>query len=334
MGMLIDGMWCRDTDQFIKDGTFTRETSELTNPTPQAIADRLQAGATSVTLVVSQSCPWSHRTTLVRAHKGVDDIPLSVATGTRNEGYAVAGFNTADTDDSPVQYVHQFYSATLPSFTGRATVPLLCDRNTRTVLCNSSATIARALDRVGSGWRLVPDRKIAEIDVLNARIYNGLANAVYRAGFATTQKAHAEAVTDVFATLDWLETLLSARRCLVGDQITEADLFLFATLVRFDSVYAPLFRCTRRRLTDYPALWAYARDLYAWPGIAATFDFDANLRGYFWNDTDTNPHRIVPELPDVDWTQPHGRDRLGPLTIWCDGAWVHFDAVSKADHAA
>ena len=306
----------------------------MANPTPQAIADRLQAKTTSLALVVSQSCPWSHRTTLVRAFKGLDDVPLVVATRTGSEGYAVSGLNEVDTGGVPMRYVHQFYGATQPRFTGRATVPFLWDCDARTILCNSSATIARAMDRVGCGWRLAPDRMIAKIDGLNARIYKGLANAVYRAGFATAQKAHDEAITDVFATLDWLETRLSEHRCLIGNQITEADLFLFATLVRFDSVYAPLFRCTRRRLTDYPTLWAYARDLYAWPGIARTFDFTANLRGYFLNDTDTNPHGIVPELPDVDWAQPHGRDALGPLTVWCDGAQIPFDEVSGADHAA
>ncbi|MEP4195741.1 MAG: glutathione S-transferase C-terminal domain-containing protein [Aliishimia sp.] len=334
MGMLIDGVWCHDTDRFIQDGTFARETSELSNPTPGVVADRLRAGDTDVALIVSQSCPWCHRATLVRALKGLDDVPLVVAVGTKDEGYAVADLNKADTGDIPYQHVHQFYSASERGFTGRATVPLLWDRNNRSVLCNSSAIIARAFDQLGLGWRLAPETMTAQIDGLNTRIYDGLANAVYRAGFATAQKAHAEAVADVFATLDWLETLLAQRRCLMGNQITEADLFLFATLVRFDSVYVPLFRCTRRRLSDYPALWAYARDLYAWPGIAGTFDFDANLRGYFLNDTDTNPYGIVPELPNVDWTQPHGRDRLGPLTVWRDGSRVLFDDVTKVDHAA
>lgn len=334
MGMLIDGVWCHDTDHFMKDGTFTREASELPNQTPQVIANRLQSGNTSAILIVSQSCPWSHRTTLVRALKGLDDVPLVFATRKNREGYAVSGLNAAETCELPVQYVHQFYTATKQTFTGRATVPLLWDRDASAILCNSSATISRALDRVRSGWRLAPDTMLAQIDALNARIYNGLANAVYRAGFATAQNAHTEAVADVFATLDWLETHLSDRRCLLGDQITEADLFLFAALVRFDSVYAPLFRCTRRRLVDYQTLWAYARDLYTLPGIAGTFDFEANQKGYFLNDTDTNPHGIVPELPDIDWAAPHGRDRLGTLTVWCDGTLIPFDDVPKVDHAA
>ncbi|MEP0961424.1 MAG: glutathione S-transferase C-terminal domain-containing protein [Roseobacter sp.] len=334
MGMLIDGVWRHNTDRFLKGGAFKRETSELLSPTPEVVADRLQAEVSSVSLIVSQSCPWSHRTTLVRALKGLGDVTIAVASGPRSEGYSVSEFSEADTGEIPIQYVHQFYSATKRTYTGRATVPLLWDHSARTILCNSSAIIARALDQVGTGWRLAPACVTAEIDQLNARIYNGLANAVYRAGFATSQKAHAEAIADVFTTLDWLETQLSQRRCLVGNQITEADLFLFATLVRFDSVYAPLFRCTRRRLADYPVLWAYARDLYAWPGIAGTFDSKANLEGYFQNDTDTNPHKIVPELPDLDWKAPHGRERLGRLTIWHNGTLVPFDDFWEVDHAA
>ena len=331
--MLIDGVWCRDTNRFMKDGAFTREESELPNPPPAVIAESLQKN-TGVALIVSPSCPWSHRTTLVRALKGLDDLSVFVTGGQKLEGYAIPGFNKADKSEISIHHVHQLYSATKRDYTGRATVPLLWHPKTRTILSNSSAIIARALDLARSDWRLVPDELSAEIDALNSRIYSGLANAVYRAGFATVQKAHDDAVDDVFTTMDWLELELAGRRCLIGNQITEADLFLFATLVRFDSVYASLFRCTRRRLVDYPALWAYARDLFALPGIAGTFDFDANLEGYFQNDTDTNPHGIVPDLPDIDWTEPHGRAHLGPLTVWRDGALIPYEDVPGLDHAA
>lgn len=156
--------------------------------------------------------------------------------------------------------------------------------------------------------RLTPPEHADEIEALNRRIYSGLSNAVYRAGLAETQAAYAVAVEDVFSTLDWLESCLTTRRYLQGAQITEADVFLFATLVRFDVVYATHFRCTRRRLTEYPALWAYARDLFEQAGVAETVDFAAIRDGYYLNDGDANPHGILPDLPDVDWTQPHGRD--------------------------
>lgn len=329
MGMLIDGIWCADTDRYMRDGAFLREVSALPDRPVDAIADRLQEALRPV-LVISESCPWSHRTALVRALKGLWDLPILVAGGPREEGYALSGLAALDPAQRGLRHIHQLYTATDPGFTGRATVPLLWDRRAHAILCNGSGPIARGLDRVGTGWRLAPDGLAGEIAALNAHIYRGLANGVYRAGFATAQGAYQQAVAKVFATLDGLEAHLSKQRCLFGQQITEADLFLFATLVRFDSVYGPLFRCTRRRLIDYPALWAYARDVFSWPGVAGTCDLAVNLQGYFLNDTDNNPHGIVPELPDVDWTEPHGRERHGALTVWQDGRLVSFAEVTEA----
>lgn len=325
MGMLIEGVWREDADRHIQNGAFEREPSTLANRPVPTLAEHLCAGG-RIVLIVSLSCPWSHRTVLVRAVKGLSFASVLVAGGPRTEGYALP----KDDPLGPMRHVHQIYAASDPNYTGRATVPLLWDCSLHTILSNESAHIARAFDHVPGDWKLVPPAQEADIDALNARIYDGLANAVYRAGFATRQDAYDQAMTDVFGTLDWLESRLTDNRCLFGTQITEADLFLFATLCRFDAVYAPLFRCTRQRLVDYPALWAYTRDLYAWPGIQDTLDFAANLAGYFQNDTDNNPHGIVPELPRLDWQEPHGRDRLGPLTVWQDGSLVSFDRVVEA----
>ncbi|MEM1044580.1 MAG: glutathione S-transferase C-terminal domain-containing protein [Pseudomonadota bacterium] len=324
MGMLIDGMWCGDADRYMRDGTFERERSTLPNRSAPEIAACAKAG-TRLVLITSQSCPWSHRTMLVRGLKGLSDIGLVVAGGPRLQGYALP----EDEAVIPARHVHQLYTATDPKHTGRATVPLLWNVDAGRILSNNSAILARALDLLGDHWRLAPDVQVAKIDAVNARIYDGLANAVYRAGFATAQGAYTAAVADVFSTLDWLDSHLANRRCLFGHQITEADLFLFATLVRFDAVYTSLFRCTRRRLVDYPALWAYARDIYSWPGIAETIDFEANLKGYFLNDTDNNPHGIVPELPEFDWSERHGREGLGSLTVWQEGALVPFDGCAE-----
>ena len=331
MGMLIDGVWRHDANRYMKDGDFKREPSALPHRSVLEITEHF-CNSTEIVIVASQSCPWSHRTTLVRALKGLHDISVVVAGGPRTEGYALSGHNCMGLDEAPVRHVHQLYRATDPAYTGRATVPLLWDAKSGAILSNESATIARALDRIDCCWCLAPDTQVREIDAINARIYDGLANAVYRAGFATAQSAYTSAVSDVFATLDWLEADLSERRCLLGKQISEADLFLFATLVRFDAVYVPLFRCTRRRLVDYPALWAYARDIFSLPGIADTFDFKANLEGYFLNDTDNNPHGILPELPDANWGEPHGREALGTLTVWQDGGLGAFDDVAVIDH--
>lgn len=328
MGMLIDGVWCAEADRYMQDGAFVRESSKLSDPAPSEIARHLSGDGRTV-LVASLSCPWSHRTTLVRALKNLPSLPVVTAGGPRTEGYALPENDRG----LSARHVHELYSATNLAYSGRATVPLLWDIEARTVLSNSSATIARALDALTGRWRLAPAPQAAQIDAINARIFDGLANAVYRAGFAMSQHAYASAVAEVFAALDWLERRLTNQRCLLGNQVTEADLFLFASLVRFDAVYVPLFRCTRRRLIDYPALWAYARDVYSWPRISETVDFEANLTGYFQNDTDNNPHGIVPELPDADWREPHGRDRLGVLSVWQDGALVDFENVAEVRHA-
>ncbi len=328
MGMLIDGMWCAAADKYMQDGAFEREPSKLPDPAPSEIA-RCLRGDGRIILVASLSCPWSHRTTLVRALKNLCGISVITAGGPRTEGYALEENNL----ELSARHVNELYSESDPTYSGRATVPLLWDFEARKILSNSSATIARALDSLAGPWRLAPASQAAQIDTINARIYDGLANAVYRAGFATAQHAYASAAADVFQTLDWLERRLTNQRCLFGNQITEADLFLFASLVRFDAVYVPLFRCTLRRLIDYPALWAYARDVYSWPRISETVDFRANLKGYFQNDTDNNPHGIVPELPDVNWREPHGRNGFGALSVWQDGALVGLEDIAEVCHA-
>ncbi|MEM7742916.1 MAG: glutathione S-transferase C-terminal domain-containing protein [Pseudomonadota bacterium] len=332
MGMLINGVWHTDIDRTQDDGAFRREPSALPALPAARLAKRFSEKPTPL-LVASLSCPWSHRATLTRAVKDLRSIPLTVAGGPRVEGYAVTGANPPNVGVAPVRHVHQLYRATDARYTGRATVPLLWDADAQVILSNDSATIARALDMLGPDWRLAPDEQASEIDALNARNYDGLANAVYRAGFSTSQEAYRAAVADVYATLDRLEDVLTHQRCLFGAQVTEADLFLFATLVRFDAVYVPLFRCTRRRLVDYPALWAYARDVYTWPGVARTVNFRANLQGYFLNDTDNNPHGIVPEVPETDWSTPHGREAFGPLTVWQNGLQEPFDAIARLAHA-
>ncbi|MDJ0684971.1 MAG: glutathione S-transferase C-terminal domain-containing protein [Alphaproteobacteria bacterium] len=328
MGMLIDGEWRADVDRFLQDGVFIREASMLPSATAADLAARLSERPAPI-LVASLSCPWSHRVTLVKAVKGLHQIPVAIAGEPRTEGYRLTESGGAILGGDGLRHVHQLYRATDSTYSGRATVPLLWEARSQSILCNESATIARALDLASPSWRLAPGAQTDALDALSARLYNGLSNAVYRAGFATAQNAYDDAVTEVFATLDWLEDHLTTRRCLLGQQVSEADLFVFATLARFDSVYGPLFRCTRRRLVDYPALWAYARDVYSWPGVADTVDFQANLRGYFLNDTDNNPHRIVPKLPNIDWDAPHDRAALGPLTIWRNGAQAAFDEATQ-----
>ena len=200
-------------------------------------------------------------------------------------------------------YLHELYTAADPSFTGRATVPVLWDKERDTIVNNESADILRILNTGFGGLAdaavdLYPESLRAEIDVLNERIYPRLNNGVYRAGFATTQEAYEDAFADVFATLDELEHRLAGRSFLVGDRLTEADIRTFVTLIRFDAAYYGLFKCNRRRIADYPNLSAYFARMLAVPGIAGTVSIDHIKRGYY-SIKALNPNGIVPLGPEL-----------------------------------
>jgi len=226
----------------------------------------------------------------------------------------------------PIVHLHELYTASDSEFTGRVTVPVLWDSLAKVIVSNDSTQIMRALDAVTGAevhdFTLRPAAHAAEVDELNDFIYNGLSNAVYRAGFAEKQASYDEAVALVFETLQILEDRLAQRRYLLGPGLTEADLRLFPTLVRFDAVYAILARCSLRRLVDHPNLWAYARDLYSWPNVAETVDMDALRKGAYSADRTNNPFGIVAIAPDADWQLPHGRERLGPVQVFRNGTLV------------
>ena len=320
MGMLINGRW-EDTDRTIVDGRFTRPASAYAGSLDE-VAARLRAEPGRYHLIASMSCPWSHRTLLVRALKQLQDcVPLQIAGGARVEGYAVAGGAQWPVPGSRrrIRHLHQLYALSDSGHSGRATVPVLWDSHANRIASNESAQIMRAFDaadasRAGA-FTLVPPRLRGRIDALNACMHADLSNAVYRAGFAQRQDVHDEAVARVFATLEQLEQRLGNGRYLFGQTITEADWRLFPTLVRFDAVYHGHFKCSRRRLVDLPNLWAYARDLHAWRGIAATVDLAAIRTGYYLHDRDINPSGIVAGAPDADWSAAHGRERFGPARI-------------------
>jgi glutathionyl-hydroquinone reductase len=204
-------------------------------------------------------------------------------------------------------FLQEAYDATDPDFAGRITVPVLWDKRAGRIVNNESADIVRMLDQVFGDGSLCPDDLTGEIDALNERVYAGLQNAVYEAGFAGSQAAYEEAAERVFATLGWLEELLGERRYLAGDRITEADWRLFPTLVRFDPVYVDHFRCNLRRLSDLPNLWGYTRELYQRPGIAGTVAMDQIKRHYYTTHDMLEPTRIIPIGPELDFTAPHGR---------------------------
>ena len=270
-------------------------------------------------LYVSLACPWAHRSIIVRGLLGLEDaISMSVVDPIRDErGWAFREGRGHSAD--PVcgfAYLSEPYLRSDPTFTGRVTVPCIWDRETGRVVTNNYPDITIDFETQFSAFYrsgapdLYPRELRAEIDEVNRVVYEDVNNGVYRAGFAASQARHEEAVTTLFARLDWLESRLATRRFLVGTQVTEADIRLFTTLVRFDAVYVGHFKCNIRRLVDYPNLWGYARDLFQRPGFGDTVDFDHIKRHYYMTHDQINPSRIVPVGPLVDWTTRHHRDHL------------------------
>ena len=320
MGMIVNGKWRQEIDTAIQNGEFVRNTSCYDKPIPRSVIETISAGSKRYILIASMSCPWSHRTLLARVIKNVEQLlPLHIAGGPRIQGYGLyteGPINEAR--DLPLRHVHKLYSLTDKSYTGRSTIPILWDQKTQKIISNSSANIMRAIDGIAEriGITLLPKLYETQINELNQLIFNTLSNAVYRAGLAQKQRAYDEAVTSVFETLDTLEQRLTKQRYLMGDFLCESDLYLFATLARFDAVYNTHFRCTRRKLVEYDALWGYARDLYQWQNISQTVDFAAILDGYYSNDGDHNSYKIIAERPLTDWKTPHHRGRIGQRQLW------------------
>jgi putative glutathione S-transferase len=254
----------------------------------------------------------------MRRLKGLEGvISMSVLDPIRDaNGWAFRDVEGADPDPlNGFSFLSEAYAATDPDYAGRATVPVLWDRNTERVINNESAEILRMLNFefeafATSSVDFYPQPLRDEIDALNERIYETVNNGVYRAGFARTQTAYAQACDALFETFDWLEDLLARRRYLAGSQITEADWRLFTTLVRFDAVYYIHFKCSKRRLVDYPNLWGYTRELYQVGGVQETVDFDHIKRHYYLTHPGINPTGIVPCGPEIDFTSPHGRDEV------------------------
>ncbi len=320
MGLLVDGTW-QDRWYETRDGRFERQDALFRNwVTPDGAPGPTGAGGFAAApgryhLYVSLACPWAHRTLILRRLKGLESmIGLSVVHWLMGEqGWSFAPGEAVVAD--PVhhaEFLHQIYTASAPHYTGRVTVPVLWDRERACIVSNESADIIRmcnsAFDGVGAApGDFAPAAMLAEIDAVNARVYDTVNNGVYRAGFATTQPAYEEAVAALFDTLDWLEQRLSTRRFLLGETLTEADIRLFTTLIRFDAVYVGHFKCNLRRIVDYPNLWDFTRDLYQWPGIADTVDFTHIKRHYYLSHPTINPNRIVPAGPVLDLERPAGR---------------------------
>jgi glutathionyl-hydroquinone reductase len=270
-------------------------------------------------LYISLACPWASRTFIALKLKRLEQtVGLTVVDPIRDErGWAFQGGPGYGRDPvTGFQFLSEAYAATDPRFASRVTVPVLWDKLSRKIVNNSEDDIPRmfngAFSRYGdASVDLFPADIAAEQDGLSTIIYEKVNNGVYRAGFAATQTAYEKAVRTLFAALDQLEQRLSASRYLFGNRIVETDWRLFCTLVRFDAVYYGHFKCNLRRITDYPNLDGYLRDLYQQPGIAETVNFDHIKRHYYMTHAEINPTRIVPLGPILDLHRAHGRDRLG-----------------------
>jgi len=270
-------------------------------------------------LYISWACPWAQRTAIVRRLLGLEDvISLSVVDPIRDgRGWAFrAGPGHSLDEVNGFAFLTEAYEASEPGYDGHVSVPVLWDKETRRIVSNNFPDITIDLDTQFGQWadpaiQLYPPELRPEIDELNEKIYTAINNGVYRAGFAPSQQAYHEAVTDLFGLLDQLEVRLADRRYLTGSTLTEADVRLWVTLARFDSVYYSHFKCSIRRLTEYQNLWGYARDLYSRPAFADTTNFDHIKRHYFMTHSHLNPTRIVPEGPVLDWHGPHDRAALG-----------------------
>ena len=316
MGLLVDGQW---VDQWYDTkktgGRFVRTQAQFRNwitadgsagPTGQA---GFKAEANRYHLYVSLACPWASRTLMIRTLKGLEDMisisvvhPLMLEHGwTFEEGEGVIG--------DPIfqaRYLHEVYTAVKPDYTGRVTVPVLFDKKTKTIVNNESSEIIRMLNTAFDGLgakpgNYVPDQWLEEIDTVNDFVYHRINNGVYKAGFATKQEVYEEEVATLFEALDQMEERLAGQDYLVGNRLTEADIRLFTTLVRFDSVYFGHFKCNLKPLTAYPKLWAYTKRIYQMPGIAQTVNFDHIKRHYYGSHKTINPTGVIPMGPTLDW---------------------------------
>ena len=324
MGLMIDGKWVSD-DRISADarGHFIRADSRFRH---WITADGgagpsgergFKAEAGRYHLFVSPSCPWAHRTIIMRKLKALEGvISMSNADRPKDEGWA---YSEAIDDFRPCDdgafRLYQVYAAADANYSGKVTVPTLWDRERRTIVNNESSEIIRMFNAAFGAFTDVhydfyPEDLRGEIDRINDFVYSHFNNGVYRAGFARSQEAYDEAVRKVFYCLDTLEEQLGERRYLAGERITEADWRAFPTLLRFDLVYYSHFKCNLRRIQDYPNLANYLRELYQWPGIKETFDLQKIKEGYY-SQLNVNPTGIVPLGPNLDHLAlPHDRGRL------------------------
>ncbi|XGV98207.1 MAG: glutathione S-transferase family protein [Leptolyngbya sp. BL-A-14] len=318
LGMMVDGKWTTEWTERDKTGKFNRMPTKFRNWITADGSSGFKAEAGRYHLYISLACPWAHRTLIMRQLKGLGDaIGLSIVDPILTEkgwGFSDAAGTIPDTVNQ-AQYLQEIYLKADGHYTGRITVPVLWDKQTETIVNNESREIIRMLDTEFAAIAkqtvdFYPSPLRETIDQTIDSIYMPINNGVYRAGFATTQVAYEESVTELFQHLDRWETVLGQQRYLCGNQLTEADVCMFTTLLRFDVVYYGHFKCNLKRIVDYPNLWNYLKDLYQSPAIKETCNLDHIKRHYYMSQTQVNPTRIVPKGPIINFDEPHDRDRF------------------------
>ena len=318
LGILRDGQWISQRDKEDSEGKFVRPSTTFRNHITSDGSSGLKAEAGRYHLYISWACPWACRTAIIRQLKGLQDvIGLSVVAAEIDQ-------NSWEFSDEPgcipdtvngTQYLWQLYLKADPKYSGRVTVPVLWDIQNGTIVNNESREIIWMFDIEFNAFakqniNFYPEHLQKVIDETIDKIYQPINNGVYRAGFATTQSAYDEAVTELFTALDYWEKVLENQRYLCGNQITEADWCMFTTLFRFDVVYYVHFKCNLRRIVDYPNLWNYLKELYQLPGVKKTCNLDHIKRHYYRSHPQVNPTRIVPKGPLIDFDAPHNRDKI------------------------
>jgi putative glutathione S-transferase len=315
-GLMVQGKWTTNWHKSDSSGKFNLIETTFRDRVTADGSSGFKAEAGRYHLYVALACPWAHRTLIMRKLKGLNQvISLSIVDPIMSDkGWMFSDAPEAISDFvNQARYLQEIYLKADPKYTGRVTVPVLWDTQTQTIVNNESREIMRMFDVEFAEWATqnidlyrgdLQDQIDETIDAIDLAINVG----VYRAGFATTQAAYEEAVTELFTSLDHWESVLSEQRYLCGDQLTEADICLFVTLYRFDSVYHNLCKCNLRQILDYPNLWNYLKDLYQRTEFKATCNLEDTKRSYYMSMTEINPNRIVPKGPIIDFEEAHDRN--------------------------
>lgn len=304
MGKLVEGKWrdvWYDTDK--SGGKFVREDAGFRDWVKDAPDAKFKPESGRYHLYVCYACPWAHRVLIMLGLKGLTQhIEVTAVSPDMLE-------NGWEFQEPEPLYgytkLHQIYTHAKADYTGRVTVPVLWDKHTQTIVSNESSELIRMLNSEfhalsSNQTDYYPQDKRAQIDAWNDEIYPNLNNGVYRAGFATTAEAYEEAFDKVFACLDKVEAHLTQSDYLVGESLTEADIRLFTTLIRFDAVYVGHFKCNRNLIEDFPHIFAYMKRIYALEAVKSTVDFGQIKRHYYFSHKQLNPTQIVPKGPDLN----------------------------------